>query len=97
MSMRVEIHYDDGHVERYTGDSILVFTIQPMGQQSRIALGLGGRLDAIGLMQLLTLLEVQLQDKSIIDIAIELWQDYRARMLAEIAACSVPEDKEGQS
>lgn len=85
--MRVEVHYDDGHVDAYAGQSLMVYVIADEGGgRQRVTLGLGGRLDAIGLCQLLVLLEMQLGEcPDLLELAIELWREHRQRLLAEAA------------
>lgn len=83
--MRVEVHYDDGHADVYEGESLMVYVIRPEGDgTARLTLGLGGKLDAIGICNLLLLLEMQLQGNvNMLDIGIELWQEHRYRLMAE--------------
>ena len=85
--MRVEVHYDDGHVDTYAGQSLMVYVITDEGGgRQRVTLGLGGRLDAVGLCQLLVLLELQLgETPEMVEMAIELWREHRQRLLAEAA------------
>ena len=87
--MRIEVHYDNGDVETCSGDSTLVFVLSTSEDgQLRATLGLGGKLDAIGLCSMLTLLEMQLQpDQDLLDIAVELWQEHRTRLMAEATVC----------
>ena len=83
--MRIEVHYDDGRIDAYEGESLLVYAIRPEpGGLARVTLGLGGKLDAIGICNLLLLMEMQLQDdREMLDIGIELWQEHRLRLMAE--------------
>lgn len=94
--MRIEVHYDNGDVETYTGDSTMVFVLRtcPDGEL-RATLGLGGKVDAIGLCSMLTLLEMQLlPDTDLLDIAVELWQEHRTRLMAEAAVCDERQEDE---
>ena len=85
--MRVEVHYDDGHVDAYEGESVMVYVTRPEGDgTARLTLGLGGKLDAIGICNLLLLLEMQLGEcPELLELAIELWREHRQRLLAEAA------------
>ena len=87
--MRIEVHYDNGDIETLSGDSALVFVIRTGADgELRATLGLGGRLNAIAICSMLTLLEMQLQsDTDLLDIAVELWQEHRARLAAEAMMC----------
>lgn len=96
--MRVEVHYDDGHVDAYEGESVMVYVTRPEGDgTARLTLGLGGKLDAIGICNLLLLLEMQLQeDYDMLTIGVELWQERRYQMLAEVEMCREAEAVEGE-
>lgn len=91
--MRIEVHYDNGDVIRYEGNNALIYVIRAEGHEQRVTLGVGGKLDALSICYLLTLLDLQLQeDTEILDIALELWREHRARLAAEAMMC-----KEGEA
>lgn len=92
--MRVEVHYDDGHADVYEGESLMVYAIRPEGDgTARLTLGLGGKLDAIGICNLLLLLEMQLQGSAdMVDIGVELWKEQRYRLRAEAEMCREAEE-----
>lgn len=97
--MRVEVHYDNGDVIAYAGDSAMVFVIRTGDEgELRATLGLGGKLDAIGICSMLTLLEMQLlPDRDMLDIAVEIWQEHRARLMAEAAVCDETQEEESEN
>lgn len=89
--MRIEVHYDDGHVDAYAGESLMVYAATDEGGgRSRVTLGVGGRLDALQVCQLLVLLELQLEEEpDVLPLGIELWQAHRERLLAEVARARI--------
>ena len=94
--MRVEIHYDNGDVQALKGDSTMAYVICTDPDDAvRATLGLGGKLDALGVCLLLTLLEMQLGDSSeILEIGVGLWQEQRERLIAEAVLCRARQEGE---